>query len=343
MVADRKLEWLEAMRGLAAFWVVLHHAGLSVDHFVGSTGGRAWIDRGFLGVDFFFVLSGFIIAFASQRLAERGGGVKEYLTARLIRIYVPYLPVGIAMVLLYQVLPGLSESGRETSLLTSLTLLPANQPPALSVAWTLVHEMVFYAIYALWFIHRRLFRIVLGVWAVAIITVALAGWEISRAVSYLLSPLNLCFLAGVAVFHVSQRVRPGAAVAIAVAVIGVALVALQATALTPNRAIIAAAFALLVVSATAPLATKHQVWRPLITLGAASYAVYLVHNPVQSLAVRVVKGVVPGIGVWPAFAVIVAVATAAGLAYWRWYEKPMLRNVRAWLMPKRDAVAAPVQ
>ena len=99
MAADRKLEWLEAMRGLAALWVVLHHAGLSVDHFVGSTGSQPWIDRGVLGVDFFFVLSGFIIAFASQRLAERGGGVKEYLTARLIRIYVPYLPIGIAMLL----------------------------------------------------------------------------------------------------------------------------------------------------------------------------------------------------------------------------------------------------
>lgn len=74
MAADRKLEWLEAMRGLAALWVVFHHAGQSVDHFVGGTGGQPWIDRGFLGVDFFFVLSGFIIAFASQRLAERGGG-----------------------------------------------------------------------------------------------------------------------------------------------------------------------------------------------------------------------------------------------------------------------------
>ena len=265
-----------------------------------------------------------------------GGGVREYLTARLIRIYLPYLPIGIAMLLLYELVPGLSESGRETSLLTSLTLLPDDRPPALSVAWTLVHEMIFYAIYALWFIHRGLFRMVLAAWTVSIVSVALAGWEIPQAAGYLLSPLNLCFLAGVAVFHVSRRVSLGAAVAAAAALGGVSLVAFQAAAGTPNRIIIAAAFALLVMAATSAVAGKHQVWRPLITLGAASYAIYLVHNPVLSLAVRVVKAAGPGIGVWPAFAVIVTVATAAGLAYWRWYERPMLRTVRAWLMPRRN-------
>jgi len=335
MAADRKLEWLEAMRGLAALWVVFHHAGQSVDHFVGSTGGQAWIDRGFLGVDFFFVLSGFIIAFASQRLAERGGGVGEYLTARLIRIYVPYLPIGIAMLVLYHMAPGLSAGGREISLLTSLTLLPDNQPPALSVAWTLVHEMIFYAIYALWFIHRTLFRIVLAAWALAILFVTVAGTELPSAASYLLSPLNLCFLLGVGVFHLSRRISLATVAAVGTGVVGVALLTLQVTAATPNRVLIAAAFALLVFTATSPMAARYSVRRPLITLGAASYAVYLLHNPVLSLAVRLVKVVLPGIGVWPAFALIAVIGTSAGVVYWRWYERPMLRRVRAWLMPKR--------
>lgn len=251
--------------------------------------------------------------------------------ARLVRIYVPYLPVGIAMLLLYQLIPGLSEGDRETSVLTSLTLLPDNHPPALSVAWTLVHEMIFYAIYTLWFIRRWLFRIVLMAWAATIVMAALAGWEIPRAAGYLLSPLNLCFLAGVAVFHLSRRVAMGAAMAIAVGLVGIAIVAMQVVAVSPNRTATAVAFALLVAAATSTFAAEHRVWRPLITLGAASYAVYLVHNPMLSLAVRLVKAVIPGIGMWPAFVVIVIVATSAGLAYWRWYERPTLQWVRAWL------------
>lgn len=133
-MTDRKLEWLEVMRGGAALWVLLHHAKQSVDHFVADMGAQPWFEHGYLGVDFFFVLSGFIIAFASHRLALRGGGLRDYASARLIRIYVPYLPIGIAMYLLYLLLPGLSEGGRTPSLLTSLTLLPDNHPPALSVA-----------------------------------------------------------------------------------------------------------------------------------------------------------------------------------------------------------------
>src|SRR5690606_42103354 len=102
---DRKLEWLEAMRGFAALWVLVHHAGQTVDHFVGSTGGKHWVDRGFLGVDFFFVLSGFIIAFASQRLFERGGWVRVYLRSSLLRIYLPFLHSDLYLLLVYIVLP----------------------------------------------------------------------------------------------------------------------------------------------------------------------------------------------------------------------------------------------
>lgn len=156
----RKLEWLEVMRGGAALWVLLHHSKQSVDYFVSDMGLQPWFANGYLGVDFFFVLSGFIIAFAAHRLLQRGGGLRDYATARIIRIYVPYLPIGIAIYLLYLLLPGLSEAARSPSLLTSLTLLPDNRPPALSVVWTLVHEMTFYALYALLFVQRVLFRVI---------------------------------------------------------------------------------------------------------------------------------------------------------------------------------------
>ena len=57
----RRLPGLDALRGLAAAWVVLHHAAL-----VGAIPGSALLENGWLGVDLFFALSGFLLAAQHQ-------------------------------------------------------------------------------------------------------------------------------------------------------------------------------------------------------------------------------------------------------------------------------------
>jgi hypothetical protein len=49
--------------------------------------------KGFLGVDFFFVLSGFIILNAHADDPATGRALESYVFKRLNRIYVPYLPM----------------------------------------------------------------------------------------------------------------------------------------------------------------------------------------------------------------------------------------------------------
>ena len=328
MQSDRRLEWLEVMRGVAALWVLVHHAGQSVNHFIGSIGYQPWIERGFWGVDFFFVLSGFIIAFSAQRLVDRQGGVKEYATARLTRIYVPYLPVGVAMLLFYWIWPDLSKGGRDVSVLSSLLLAPDNLPPALSVAWTLVHEMIFYFIYALWFINRTMFRFVLVLWVASILFIALAGSELSRLQSYFFSPLNLYFVSGVVAFHVTRVVKFGTTITSVLAVIGICLLAFQVVAIQPDRIVTGVAFFLLVLAAVSPLAARLRVWSPLVALGAASYAIYLVHNPVLSVLARLAERLIPGVGPSMALVILASLALAAGLLYWYGFERPMLKWVR---------------
>lgn len=333
---DGKMHWLEAMRGGAALWVLLHHAKLSVDHFVSDMGTQPWLANGYLGVDFFFVLSGFIIAFASHRLALRGGGLREYASARLIRIYVPYLPIGIAMFALYLLLPGFSQGGRSPSLLTSLTLLPDSRPPALSVAWTLVHEMIFYSLYALSFLNRRLFVAVFMVWVATIVSLVMLHVKLPLLADYFLSPLNLCFVLGVLIFQLNRRVQLGARLAFCVGVFGLAIVGWQAMDQNPDRVWIALGFGLAVWAAASPVAAEWKVWRPLVVLGAASYSVYLVHNPTLSLLVRLLPTAVTAA---VAYTFISTLALVAGLLYWRLYERPMLAWVRYRLHPRLPVAA----
>lgn len=190
---------LQVFRGMAAVAVVAHHAALSTDAFV-ATMPAAWLrvfDLGAFGVDFFFVLSGFIIMHAHMDEAGRPERMGAYLFKRLTRIFPAYWPIGLALVGLYAALPTLSASGdREFSYMSSLLLLPADRPPALSVAWTLVHELMFYVVFLLWFVSRRAFWVGLLVWVTCIATAygsgPAAGWQ-----RYPLGLLNIEFMLGV--------------------------------------------------------------------------------------------------------------------------------------------------
>lgn len=85
---------LTGIRGVAAMWVVLLHASgyVSLDNVLSSSVMNV-IKRGWLGVDLFFVLSGFVISYVHQADFVRLS-VKEYarfLKLRLARIYPAHL------------------------------------------------------------------------------------------------------------------------------------------------------------------------------------------------------------------------------------------------------------
>ena len=137
----RKIELLQAGRGLAALAVVIHHANQ-------YTKTAPIFAYGAHGVDFFFVLSGFIICHVN---AGREFDFSRYIVARLRRIFIPYLPIGVAMAAAYL---WAGYQG-EWSLLASISLIPTAARPALSVAWTLQYELMFYGIAALMFLSGK--------------------------------------------------------------------------------------------------------------------------------------------------------------------------------------------
>jgi peptidoglycan/LPS O-acetylase OafA/YrhL len=74
---------LDGLRGVAAIAVVLFHAGIIF---------RAWVPRfGYLAVDLFFILSGFVLSHAYDKRFHAGMNVTEFLYLRVIRLYPLYL------------------------------------------------------------------------------------------------------------------------------------------------------------------------------------------------------------------------------------------------------------
>jgi peptidoglycan/LPS O-acetylase OafA/YrhL len=87
----QRFETLDALRGLAALAVVSGH---TQDLFGGSI-----FPLGYLAVDFFFMLSGFVLAYAYGQRVEGGLTVGHFMKARLIRFYALYL-IGLAIAVL---------------------------------------------------------------------------------------------------------------------------------------------------------------------------------------------------------------------------------------------------
>lgn len=327
------IQSLQVFRGLAALAVVAHHAAVSTGAFVGvvPTEVESILGLGYLGVDFFFVLSGFIIMYTHMADSPSVGNAKRYVSKRLARIFPPYLPLSIGLLVLYAAMPGFSDSGgRDYSLLSSLLLVPADLPPALSVAWTLVHEMQFYAVFLLFFLSRRFFLGFLLLWALAILlsnlTFTPTGWA-----RYPLSLLNIEFMFGVlaawAVKRSSLEVAPSTWLA-AGAAVSLASLILMNPANTPFlRLVFTLGLALVVVGFAFLERSRTLAWPAvLMLLGNASYSIYLIHSPLLSITQRLAGKLEFGWLIALGFGVVIS--TSAGLVYYRLLERPALNFFR---------------
>ncbi|MDH6135914.1 peptidoglycan/LPS O-acetylase OafA/YrhL [Kitasatospora sp. MAA4] len=141
-----RLGWLDALRGIAALLVAVHHFGLLAMFPPAGPWIEKHFDLGIYAVMLFFLVSGYIVPAS----LERRGDVRGFWVGRVFRIY-PLLLIVITLSLLilpkdFSAVPGVVTSHPLRSYLANLTLLHEmlNIPSALGAMWTLCYEMVFY-------------------------------------------------------------------------------------------------------------------------------------------------------------------------------------------------------
>lgn len=324
----RFLGAIQLGRWVAALAVAGFHAAQAVTAFVGEApfGLDRILSPGFLGVDFFFVLSGFIIYHAHHGDERTLSALVRFGRKRIARIYLPYLPIALALPVAYTVLPGFSASSRDWSLLKSLTLLPIKGETALPVGWTLVHEVVFYAAFGLLFYGRMLIT-GSAAWAALIVSYNAMTLQLGPVEDVAFHVLNLEFLLGVAAAHIAKYLPAEAGRAsIRIGAIMAAPIVILAPD-GPARV----AFGLGIAFVILGLAIREregelQAPRLAKPLGDASYALYLVHVPLLSLTVR--AGALAGIGWLTTFLLSLAACCVTALIYHHVVESPVLALVR---------------
>jgi peptidoglycan/LPS O-acetylase OafA/YrhL len=331
----RPLTTIQAGRGMAALLVVLFHLTKTIfntpQYWAQPILGNAFL-FGHAGVNFFFVLSGFIIFHAHASDIGQPAELKRYAWRRATRIYPPYLLVLVVIVAAYALVPALNTAPPSpTELATSVFLVGPHERPPLAVAWTLFHEVAFYAVFAVAIFNARAGLIVGGIWA-ALCAVSL--FTPAKDI-YVLSPLNLLFGFGILARLVINRPVPGAlwlAILGGALFLGLGMEEVYHPVISAEfRHLLygAASFLLIVGMARAEISNGLVAPRWMTFLGDASFSIYLVHYPALSVFAKIFTRLpLPPL---VSFVLMAIGCLAAGSVFYLIAEKPLVRL----LNPKR--------
>jgi peptidoglycan/LPS O-acetylase OafA/YrhL len=162
--APERLRYIDALRAIAALLVVWLHAATifaNASAETAASGGLfvsipAYIDVGHIGVVVFFLVSGFVIPFSM--LPDRVAPVGSFVIRRFFRIYPAYwLSVPLAALVVFWIW-GTPFGMREVLVNLTLMQYAFGVRPAEGVYWTLLVELVFYALCVVLLVSGSLFE-----------------------------------------------------------------------------------------------------------------------------------------------------------------------------------------
>jgi peptidoglycan/LPS O-acetylase OafA/YrhL len=343
---------IDGLRALAVIPVVLFHAG------------TASVSGGFVGVDVFFVISGFLITGILLREIQEGRySIVNFYERRMRRIF-PALFFVIACVyvvglciLLPVDLAGLAKSIIATAFFVSNMLFwseagyfdaPAEMKPLLHT-WSLAVEEQYYILFPLaLFLLYRLLKGRNAVWCIAaacLISLGLSEWGVRHApvATFYLLPtrawellLGSLLAMGVLPCISSARVAQGVSAG------GLALIVASMLVLTPLSpfpgitALAPCLGAVLVIHAGAnhePLGNRILAFPPARFIGLISYSLYLWHWPI----IVFTKYIWIEELTFQLKAAVVAASLAAAVLTWRFIERPFRNPAR---VPRKTIFAS---
>ena len=270
---------IQALRGIAALFVVLEHI--------------RFINRGAFGVDVFFCISGFMMMLSTHNHS------RHFLAKRLIRILPLYYIMTIFTFVLLALFP---EMFRQTKaepvfLLKSLLFIPFDIgegaiQPLMRVGWTVNCEIMFYLLFfAALKINHKYRGLICSIFLLLLMGTAQLLPQVSVPLSFYGNPVMAEFIFGIAVYYGARKIYelhqsfglPRFTVCISLLCIAGCTCALlllkpAINVLSFSRPLKWGLPAAVIVMAVFVLGLRaRKIPTPLVTLGNASFSLYLMH------------------------------------------------------------------
>jgi peptidoglycan/LPS O-acetylase OafA/YrhL len=324
--SNARLQPLDAIRGIAAMMVVLFHFTRHYSKIFPLTYHPSFVvGWGYLGVHFFFMVSGFVIF---MTLCKTVNGW-DFVVSRFSRLYPAYWFAVLATTVVVS-LYGLPEAIRTPGeILINLTMLEGfmHVRPVDGVYWTLTYELLFYAWMFLLFYMRRLEQIERFI----------AGWLLLAIASHIVTliygyfPWKLTFSLLLQYAHLFGAgilfylIYSGKATRMTYALLGLCIIdQLLVAENWIEDAFVFGFFAVFTLVAIGKAGFLNI--RPLTFLGTISYTLYLLHENMGIVLLDIVRraGVPPNLGV------VLVIFAAVGLAALvsKFIERPAMRAIR---------------
>ncbi|MCE6991697.1 acyltransferase [Dyadobacter sp. CY323] len=341
---DKKVFYnLQICRGLAALIVVLAHTNL-IDKNLFS----GFLIIGWNGVDFFFVLSGFIIYYVNYSYLGRPASYTTYLSKRLIRIFPIYWLYTFLVILVHLVKTKITGNPLVSwidldaaGIIKSFTLYPTrvadNEMPIIPVAWTLTFELLFYLLFGFAILTRKKVLLFIGaLWLIGIAIVSFSVVEVAdnTLLVTIFNPKNLEFMYGclIAELALKRRTIGNRLLSQAVLIAGIILLMISWT----NEALelrllpkmdsltFGVPYALIIYALVSMEISKigGPFKKALVYLGDASYSVYLTHY----IGITLLRNPLHKVfnNGYIEFFILVTSLTIFGCLCYKFVEKPLL-------------------
>lgn len=287
----KRFDALDSWRGIAACLVAFHHLGLAVNSHLN---GFALVLNGYLCVDFFFVLSGFVIAANYEKRLAEGYSVWRFALLRFGRLYPLHVAVLLALIVLRlaHAASGLGEASAFSAPHWSADTIVANLllvhslhlydfTPWNGPSWSISAEFYTYLLFAgaVTLYRRPIVLLLLPVVVASAAALWLLVGGIGTTYDWGLIRCILSFAAGVMMWHAHRArwLRSGTLLE----VVSVTLIVLFVSNASKGALSLAApavfALAVLVFAGEAGAVSRWLGSPSLLWLGERSYSIYMVH------------------------------------------------------------------
>lgn len=345
---------IQYVRAIAVCLVVVTHASgiLGLSNLFGVTVFDGMLYKAAVGVDLFFVVSGFIITIVSLNkgtLAPRLN-VFDYAAKRFTRI-IPFLWICVIVYALFRFIgTGSFEAG---PYLTALFLWPIGEPKP-PVVWTLRHEAIFYLVFALSFLGKKRRAYLLLLWCMSPLiynlfpgSAGVVEGTLHELTRFFFNPSNLTFGCGVLLGLAYQKTRNFHSPSSLSPVVSGLLMLAGCVALFFSFNGFGSArvnlFASLVVFISLWIPTSFGKLAQLAhVLGDASYSIYLTHNLIILIGATAWIALFGPRYYSVALLLLPLVAVLCGVLIHFWVERPIVRVGQDIVMLANRKIKRPV-